>query len=224
MGFTETVLLITELIGTVAFAVSGALAAIDRDLDMFGVLFIGCITATGGGVLRDVLIGNTPPMIFSNLYVLAAAALTALVVFVIAYCHRNTYHELRDRLEATNSIFDAVGLAAFSVMGTEGAIAAGHGENVVLSVCIGMLTGVGGGILRDMMTDSTPYVFKKHIYALASIAGSLLYYFMVRLGAGTPISTFTAMTVVIAIRLLAAHFRWSLPRVRSDGIDRPKHL
>ena len=77
MDFTETVLLITELIGTVAFAVSGALVAIDRDLDLFGVLFIGCITSTGGGVLRDVLIGNTPPAIFSNLYVLGAAALTA---------------------------------------------------------------------------------------------------------------------------------------------------
>ena len=224
MNVTEIVLLITELIGTVAFAVSGALAAIDRDLDAFGVLFIGCITATGGGVLRDVMIGHTPPLIFSNLYVLGAAALTSLIVFVIAYRQRHKYHDLRDHLEAVNNVFDAVGLAAFSVMGTEVAIASGHGGNVVLSVCIGMLTGVGGGILRDMMTNSTPYVFKKHIYALASISGSIIYYVMARLGTGAAYATFAAMAVVIAIRLLATHFRWSLPRVRRDGIDKKPRM
>ncbi len=218
MSVTDIVLLITELIGTVAFSVSGSLTAIDRGLDAFGVLFIGCITATGGGILRDLLIGHVPPAIFSSLFVLGSAALTSFAVFVIAYCKRRTYHTLRDHIEAVNSIFDAVGLAAFSVMGTEGAIASGHGENVVLSVCIGMLTGVGGGILRDILTDSTPYVLKKHIYALASIAGSLIYYFGSRAGGGvgTAPVTFAAMAAVIAIRLLAAHFRWSLPRVKLD--------
>ncbi len=217
MSVTEIVLMITELIGTTAFSVSGALTAIDRGLDAFGVLFIGCITSTGGGILRDLLIGRTPPAIFSNLYVLASAALTSIIVFVIAYLKRKTYHTLRDHIEAVNSIFDAIGLAAFSVMGTEGAISAGHGENVVLSVCIGMLTGVGGGILRDILTDSTPYVFRKHIYALASIAGSVIYYFGARAGFGTAPVTFAAMAAVIAIRLLAAHFRWSLPRVKLDS-------
>lgn len=216
MSVTEIVLIITELVGTVAFSVSGALTAIDRGLDAFGVLFIGCITATGGGILRDVLIGQTPPAIFLNLYVLGAAALTSMIVFVIAYCKRKTYHTVRDHIEAVNSIFDAVGLAAFSVMGTEGAVAAGYGENAVLSVCIGMLTGVGGGILRDIMTDATPYVFRKHIYALASVAGSVIYYIGTRFGIGTAISTFTAMAAVVAIRLLAAHFRWSLPRIKLD--------
>ncbi len=203
MSVTEIVLIITELVGTVAFSVSGALTAIDRGLDAFGVLFIGCITATGGGILRDVLIGQTPPAIFLNLYVLGAAALTSMIVFVIAYCKRKTYHTVRDHIEAVNSIFDAVGLAAY-------------GENAVLSVCIGMLTGVGGGILRDIMTDATPYVFRKHIYALASIAGSVIYYIGTRFGVGTAISTFTAMAAVVAIRLLAAHFRWSLPRITLD--------
>ena len=139
-------------------------------------------------------------------------------------CKRKTYHTLRDHIEAVNGIFDAVGLAAFSVMGTEGAIAAGYGDNPVLAICIGMLTGVGGGILRDMMTDSTPYVFRKHIYALASIAGSVIYYAAVRAGAETAVSTFAAMTAVVAIRLLAARFRWSLPRVRIDNLDTDRRL
>ncbi len=213
---TEIVLTVTELIGSLAFAVSGALAAIDRKLDAFGVLFIGCVTATGGGIIRDMMLGITPPAVFSHLYILGCAMAAALVVFVIAYINRSHYHTLHDRLEAVNNIFDAVGLASFSVMGTETAISHGVGDNIVLTIFIGMLTGVGGGILRDVMTDSTPYVFKKHIYALASVAGSAVYYVLVRAGAGTPASTFVSMALVIAIRLLATYYRWSLPRIHID--------
>ena len=213
MGITEFVMLVNEIIGTVAFAVSGSLVAIDRKLDLFGVVFIGCITATGGGIIRDITIGITPPSVFKDPLMLLVATLTSVSVFVVAYIYRLHFHSIRERVDKINNVFDAFGLAAFSVMGTERAVTAGFGDNILLSVCLGMLTGVGGGILRDMMTNSTPYVFKKHIYALASIAGSIIYYFAMRFGAGIAVSTFGALAIVVTIRMLAAKFRWSLPKV-----------
>lgn len=213
MDLTSLIMLITELIGTVAFAISGALIAIDRELDAFGVVFIGCTTAVGGGIFRDITLGRVPPAIFGNLNILLIAALTSLFVFILSYIWRNKYAEARTKIEIVNNIFDAIGLSAFAVMGTETAITAGHGDNAVFSIALGMFTGIGGGILRDMMTNATPYVFKKHIYALASIAGATLYFFASTFGAPVSVSTFASMALVFMIRMLATVFKWSLPRV-----------
>lgn len=210
----ENVLLVLEIIGTVAFAVSGALVAIKANLDIFGVFFIGCITAVGGGMTRDILIGSTPPAIFSNLYVLLTAALTSLAVFVIAYLYRKHFDTFRERVEHVNNFFDAIGLAAFSVMGTEIAFVHGIADNVVLSILLGMLTGVGGGMMRDILTDTTPYIFKKHVYALASIGGAGLYYALRLWIEGTLIPSAVAMLFVLIVRMLATKFRWSLPKIR----------
>lgn len=210
---TETVLLVLEIIGTIAFAVSGAFVAIKARLDIFGVVFIGCVTAVGGGVTRDLLIGDVPPAIFSNLYILLIAALTALVVFIAAYITRKKFDAVLERVEHVNNIFDAIGLAAFSVMGTEIAFAKGLSDNAVLSIVLGMLTGVGGGIFRDILTDTTPYIFKKHVYALASIFGATTYY-LLRLYVGTVIATSAGIALVFLIRMLATKYRWSLPKVR----------
>lgn len=210
---TETVLLVLEIIGTIAFAVSGAFVAIKARLDIFGVVFIGCVTAVGGGVTRDILIGDVPPAIFSNLYILLIAALTALVVFIAAYITRKKFDAVLERVEHVNNIFDAIGLAAFSVMGTEIAFAKGLSDNAVLSIVLGMLTGVGGGIFRDILTDTTPYIFKKHVYALASIFGATTYY-LLRLYVGTVIATSAGIALVFLIRMLATKYRWSLPKVR----------
>ena len=210
----ENVLLVLEIIGTVAFAVSGALVAIKANFDIFGVFFIGCITAVGGGMTRDILIGSTPPAIFSNLYVLLTAALTSLAVFVIAYLYRKHFDTFRERVEHVNNFFDAIGLAAFSVMGTEIAFVHGIADNVVLSILLGMLTGVGGGMMRDILTDTTPYIFKKHVYALASIGGAGLYYALRLWIEGTLIPSAVAMLFVLIVRMLATKFRWSLPKIR----------
>lgn len=210
----EIVLLILEIVGTVAFAVSGAFVAIQAGLDIFGVLFIGVVTAVGGGMTRDLLIGVTPPAIFSNLYVLLVAALTALAVFLLAYVKRKKFTEIRERIEHVNNFFDAIGLAAFSVMGTETAFVHGLSANPVLSIALGMLTGVGGGIFRDILTNTTPYIFKKHVYALASIGGATLYYVLRLLVTGTWLPSVIAALFVVAIRLLAARNHWNLPKVR----------
>ncbi|MBQ8374312.1 MAG: TRIC cation channel family protein [Clostridia bacterium] len=212
----EIILLILEIIGTIAFAVSGAFVAIKAKLDIFGVVFVGCITAVGGGITRDLLIGVTPPAIFSNLYILLVAVLTSAAVFIIAYIHRRKFDALREKIEHVNNFFDALGLAAFSVMGTEIAFVNGLADNAVLSILLGLLTGVGGGVFRDILTDATPYIFKKHVYALASIGGAALYYGLRLCVEGTLIASIAAMLLIILVRMLAAKYRWSLPKVHLD--------
>lgn len=213
---SEIIFLILEIVGTVAFAVSGAFAAIKAKLDIFGVLFIGCITAVGGGITRDLLIGKTPPAIFGNLYILAIAAASALVVFVAAYLSRKQFLITYEHFEPIQNVFDAFGLAAFSVTGTAVAFDAGLSGNPVLAILLGMLTGVGGGIFRDVLTSTTPYIFKKHVYALASIGGAAVYYVMRLFVEPILIPSLVSMALVVAVRLLAAKYRWSLPKVKLE--------
>ena len=211
---SEIMLLVLEIIGTVAFAVSGAFVAIKAKLDVFGVLFIGCITAVGGGITRDILIGRTPPAIFSNLYILLIAALSSAAVFLIARGMHKKFVYAYEKTEPIQNVFDAFGLAAFSVMGTEIAFLYGQWENAVLAVLLGVLSGVGGGVLRDVLTSTTPYIFKKHVYALASIAGATVYYVMRLFIEETLVPSIVAMALVVVLRLLAAKYRWSLPKAQ----------
>lgn len=217
---TEFILFILEIIGTVAFAISGAFVAIKARFDIFGVLVIGCITAVGGGITRDMLIGVTPPAIFSKIYIVGIACLASLIVFIVAYIKRKKFDEIRERIEHINNIFDAIGLSAFTVMGTEIAFTNGLSENVFLSITIGVLTGVGGGVLRDILTETPPYIFKKHVYALASILGAILYY-LIRIWVNdTILPSIVAMIFIIGIRLLATKYRWDLPKIQLQEQDK----
>ena len=212
----QAVIIIFDILGTVSFAISGALVAIKAKLDIFGIIFIGAITATGGGIIRDILIGKIPPSIFDKFYIFLIAALAAVTVFVVAEIYRRRFYKLSEKVEQVNNIFDAIGLGAFSVMGTEVAFTENFSDNIFLSVVLGMLTGVGGGIFRDILTDQTPYVFKKHIYAIASILGSILYYALRTVFDETVISSIVALLCVVIIRMLATKFRWSLPKIKLD--------
>ena len=210
---SDIIITAMEIIGTVAFAISGALISVSCGLDIFGVVFIGVITATGGGILRDVLTGRTPPLIFSNIHIFAVAAITALIVFIISFIHKNHFNTMRDKIDRINNIFDAVGLAAFTVTGTEIVLASGCSDKMLLCVIMGMLTGCGGGMLRDVLVDKTPYVLKKHVYALASLFGSILYY-LIRMNCENEIiGTVVATVSVILIRLLATKYHWKLPKI-----------
>ncbi|MBQ4516962.1 MAG: trimeric intracellular cation channel family protein [Clostridia bacterium] len=213
---------VLEILGTIAFAISGALVAIKAELDIFGVVFIGGITAVGGGVVRDLLIGQIPPAIFSNLPIILIALLTSVFVFIIAYVQRRHFDRLSLKIEQINNLFDAVGLAAFSVMGTEVSFVRGFSDNLFFSVMLGMLTGVGGGIFRDILTDTTPYILKKHIYALASIFGSLLYCILRQNTDDLILATMLSLVSVVAIRMLATKFLWSLPKIRLEETDNEK--
>ena len=214
--WTEKILFILEIIGTISFAVSGAFVAIKAKFDIFGVLFIGCITAVGGGIMRDTLIGNIPPLIFSRVYLLLIACGSALAVFWISYHYRKKFDGTREKIEHINNVFDAIGLAAFTVMSTELAFTYGFEKNIMFSLVLGVLPAVGGGVLRDILTETPPFIFTKHIYALAAIGGAGLYYAM-RLGMQNAIlPTILAMALVIGVRMLATKYHWKLPKIQLD--------
>ncbi len=211
----NTLFFLVELIGTAAFSVSGAMLAIERGLDLFGVAFLGCATATGGGIVRDLLLGQNPPQAFVNyIYILVAAA-AALAVFVIAKLRRRGAAHMDFVDGQVFNIIDAAGLGIFSVIGVQNTVNAGFGGNMFFCVFLGMTTGVGGGMLRDVLSHATPAVLRKRIYALASIAGAVCYYL---LSQWLPTGAIAISTLlVIVLRVLASRYRWTLPRV-----DRPE--
>ena len=202
---------LVEMAGTVAFAVSGAMLAVQRGLDLFGVVFLGAATAIGGGVLRDLLLGQVPPLAFLNGIYLLVSAAASLAVFAAALVNRRRGRgDLPSYSELLN-VFDAAGLGIFSVIGVQHTVAAGFGENVFLCVFLGMTTGVGGGALRDVLSGATPAILRKHVYALASVAGALCYYLLRGPFPGGSIAV--SVLLVVVLRVLASRYRWTLPRV-----------
>ncbi|MBE6547412.1 MAG: trimeric intracellular cation channel family protein [Ruminococcaceae bacterium] len=211
-----TALFVLEIIGTIAFAVSGALVAIKAKLDLFGVVLLGCITAVGGGILRDIIIGAVPPAIFARFHIVLIAVVVSVVAFIVSYLNRHKFTAFRKKIEHINNLFDAVGLAAFSVMGTEIAFTSGLGDRIFLSITLGLLTGVGGGVIRDILVNDTPYILRKHVYALISIFGSALYYILRYNTGDATVSMIAPMLSIVILRILAAKYRWSLPKVHID--------
>ena len=205
---------ILELIGTVAFASSGAMIAIEKKMDIFGVNVLGATTAVGGGIMRDIILGLTPPGAFSHPVYVLVAALTSTILFVIAYA-KPTAFESRVKTDYYDKLMfwcDTAGLGIFTVVGIQAAVRAVGGENVFFFVFIGTLTGVGGGVLRDIMAGETPYILVKHIYACAAIAGGLVCV-VGRTAFGEAYGTILGLAATVLLRFLAAHFRWNLMRV-----------
>lgn len=209
----DWIIYITEILGTIAFSASGAMIGIQRRLDLFGIFFLSIITSFGGGIVRDIVLGHFPPRMFYNFALLALSIVVAVIVFVISAVNKGKTEKHNELFELVKNVIDAIGLAAFSISGVQIAISSGYADNPILCVLMGMITGVGGGILRDMMTRSIPYVLKKHVYALASLVGSLLFYLLIRINVDETFSTLIAITFIVAIRVLAAKYKWSLPRI-----------
>ena len=210
----ENTMFVLELIGAAAFAISGAMAAIKRKADIFGVVFLGVITALGGGVIRDVLIGQLPPKMFISYAYLLASLLVSLIVFFDAYIRREKYFANKDKLSEINNIFDAVGLAVFTISGMNTAM--GVSDNVILILTLGVITGVGGGMLRDMMTNTMPKVLRKRVYAVASLMGGALYYVLYLIGVNDILSAVIGMVTIFVLRVLATAYKWNLPSVKFD--------
>ena len=213
-----SVFLIEELIGTVAFACSGAMVAIERRLDLLGIIVLGVITAVGGGMIPDILIGVQPPSLFVHpIYVVTALA-AVLVLFCIMK-FGGVYQQLlsSEGYEVMMNVLDAIGLGVFTVVGMDTAMKAGYEDYRFLTVFLGVITGVGGGILRDIMAVQAPYVLKKHIYACASLAGALCYMWLLpRMDRDAAVVI--SACLVVAIRILARHYKWNLPRIeKGDG-------
>ena len=210
----EDVMFVLELIGAAAFAVSGAMVAIEKKADIFGVLFLAVTTALGGGVIRDVLIGRIPPVMFVSYWYLLISVVAALAVFIDAYLRSEKYKLYLDKLDAVNNVFDAIGLAVFTVSGMNAAMPVS--DNVILVLFVGMCTGVGGGMLRDVMTNTMPKVLRKRVYAVASLIGGGLYYVMHVLDINQLLSVGCGMLVIFALRLFATIYKWNLPSVKLD--------
>lgn len=212
-----TLLTVFDFIGTVAFAISGAFVGIHKKMDIFGVNVLAVTTACGGGVMRDLLIGCIPPKMFQAPVFVLTAVIVANVVFLLAYRHRHMPRGLTRLYDAMLFWFDSLGLAAFTVDGVMAGVRAGHGDNLFLICFLGFMTAVGGGALRDVMAGQMPDIFRKHIYAVAAIAGAVLMAALLRLFGSESIAMIAGFLLVLVLRKLAAHFRWNLPRVSEEG-------
>lgn len=207
---------IMEIIGTIAFALSGSLVSISAGLDIFGVVFLACITAFGGGIVRDMLLGVNPPAIFLSFPIFLLAMLVAVLTFAIAYICKEKFSFFKAKTETVNNVFDAIGLAAFVVIGSEVACFNGFLNNGFIIVFSGMITGIGGGIFRDVLIDTTPYVFKKHVYAIAAIIGGVVYFVLRHYTQNIQVASLLSMLLIFTIRMLATKYRWSLPKIQMN--------
>ncbi len=214
MDYSDFIILILELVGTVAFACSGAMLGVKRKMDIFGVNVLGVTTAVGGGLIRDLILGIIPPAMFRHSIYAMTAIVSSTLLFLAVYVRRQIFTgSVAAWYDRIMFYCDSVGLGIFTVVGCQAAIFAGYSYNRFLTVFVGVLTGVGGGLIRDVMASELPYIFVKHVYAVASLAGALLCVFLYPY-AGRLISMVIGAGAVILIRFLAAHYRWNLPRIQ----------
>lgn len=195
--------LLLELIGTVAFSVSGAVVGIQKKMDMLGVVTLGIMTAVGGGIIRDLLIGVTPPMAFKNPIFIVISIITALIVFLPVVSKAINL----DRFIWI--LADSVGLGAFTVIGVLAGVAY---DNIFLEVFLGVTTGVGGGVIRDICAGGIPMIFVKHFYACACIIGAIVC--AIFYDYNPIIAVVLSFSVTVILRLLAAKFKWHLPKAK----------
>lgn len=200
---------VLELIGTVAFAASGALIAMRKHMDLLGVIVLGVVTAIGGGILRDLILGITPPLAFRDPTCAIVAIATAIVLF-IPWVRHKLMHNTR-LFDAVLLVMDSVGLGVFTVMGIWNALSFSPDRSTFLLVFVGVLTGVGGGVIRDVLAGDLPYILVKHIYACASLLGAITCALLWRC-LPQYAAMLIAIVLVLVIRLLSAYFRWNLPR------------
>jgi uncharacterized membrane protein YeiH len=200
------VIQVADWIGTFVFAISGAALGVERRLDLFGVLVLACVTALFGGITRDVLIGAVPPAAFASWQGIAVASVAGVVTFYA--------RPLLDRVRQPVLLVDALGLSLFAVTGTDKALA--HGIMLPLAPILGMISGIAGGMLRDVLVVRLPIVLHTDIYAVAALAGGAI----VALGVWLHVPSAAAMSagalMCVSLRLLAIYRHWSLPGAWED--------
>ncbi|WCO02628.1 trimeric intracellular cation channel family protein [Psychroserpens ponticola] len=197
---------ILDILGTIAFAISGVLIALNKKMDPFGVLIIAFVTAVGGGSLRDVLIGIQPVSWMTNMtyvYVIFGAT-------VFAVLFRNKLNYLRKSL----FLFDTIGIGLYTVVGIEKGIVADL--HPIICISLGTMTACFGGVIRDILCNEIPVIFRKEIYATACILGGLTYFLLREFMSDTNFVFVIAGIIVIVVRLLAVKFRISLPSLYKD--------
>src|SRR4029453_1881695 len=203
-AYAAGTLMVLELAGTFVFALSGAAAGVKYRLDLFGVLVVSWATATAGGITRDVLIGAIPPAALRDWRNLGISVVGGLMVFF-----SSTRAERPQRLHNLVLAFDAAGLALFAVTGTQTAL--GYGLNPVMAALLGMLTGIGGGMLRDVLVSDIPAVLHSDLYAVAALAGAIVVVAGHVLNAPTAASAVAGAACCFGLRLVALWRGWRLP-------------
>ena len=208
MGTTlrlPTSFVVIEFIGTFAFALSGIRLASAKHFDVFGAWIVGMATAIGGGTFRDLMLGVNPFWMTNSSYFICCGI---AVFFVMAYGK----HLIRQK--NTLFIFDTIGLALFNVIGIEKTL--NMGFPCWTAITMGTITGAAGGVIRDVFINEVPLIFRKEIYALACVAGGLIYILGVRLGMSVEVNALLSSFMVILIRVLAVKYHWVLPRLKGE--------
>lgn len=196
---------IIEFLGTFAFAISGIRHAAASHFDWFGGFVCGIAVAIGGGTIRDVMLGETPFWMTSPMYILCTAMAQAFVVLFARYLKR---------LDNAWFAFDTLGLALFTIAGIQKTLACGHPFWV--AIIMGCITGAAGGVIRDVLLNNEPVIFRKEIYAMACVAGGVVYWLLIVLGFSMSVCAFVSFFVVCFIRLLAVRYHISLPILRAE--------
>lgn len=192
-----------EILGTIAFAFSGALAGFNKRMDIFGIFVIAFVTAMGGGMLRDILIGNTPVIWMQDLTYL----LVVTIGTVIALIFRKRLLYLRLSL----FLFDTIGLGIFTIIGIEKGIEAGL--HPLVCITLGTMTACFGGVVRDILCNDIPVIFRKEIYATICILGGMVFFLLKEINLTDDLIYLFTSSLIIAIRLLVVIKRWRLPRI-----------
>lgn len=197
-----------DILGTIAFAISGVLVALSKKMDPFGILIIAFVTAIGGGTLRDLLIGDTPVSWMENLtytyVIIIAAVLTVIFKTKIDYLRRSLF------------LFDTIGIGLYTVVGVEKGI--GAGLSPIICIALGTISACFGGVIRDILCNEIPVIFRKEIYATACILGGLTYFLVRKLPVDDNLVFVIAGIVVIVVRLLAVRFKISLPTLYKEEL------
>ena len=218
----DTILLAIEIVGVISFAVAGAVVAIDKETDIFGVVFLALMTCFGGGIIRDITIGRNPPAFFRELTSQVAIAVgVALFVFLLARLFKKHYVQKEQQVLDINNYIDALAIGIYSVSGVQICIeffaAKGESAGFLLCAVLGMLTAVGGGLIRDIILRDIPFILRKRVYALATLIGASLYYLLVAVLFPDDkvleiVSQLVCITLVFVIRVLATKLKWNLPK------------
>lgn len=209
------ILTILDFIGVISFTISGSLVAARKDMDYLGVCILGIVTAVGGGATRDVIIGSVPPLMFRNPTYVTLAFIVSNIVFFFLYFHLSgkSKPKMNHIFGKTLFWFDTVGLASFTVNGVIVGQTMTDG-GIFLCAFLGVITGVGGGVLRDLLANEVPAIFVRHIYALASVAGAILACLLWNTSHFAAISA--GLVSVILIRFLAKTYEWNLPHIHKS--------
>ena len=216
------IFLAIEILGVISFAVAGAIVAIDKETDVFGVVFLSLMTCFGGGIIRDITIGRNPPAFFRELkYQVLIGTGVALLVFILARLFKKQYVKKEQLVLDINNYIDALAIGIFSVSGVQTCLnffsAGGREAGFMLCAILGMMSAVGGGMVRDLILRDIPFILRKRVYALAALIGASLYYVLIiRVFPGNPVakvfSQIGCILLVVLIRVLATKLKWNLPK------------